>query len=365
MKRKLFIEPVDVWLFRDGRPFNAGTDHRARSLFPPYPSVMQGVIRSHHLVVRGVDLAKPKAIEDEVGTATDYRDLRIRGPFLAKREKERIVRYFPAPLDAVFRDDGKLHPLTLKEDREDLAGIKTSAPTPYLLWEDGEPEKPKGRMWLSEEALHQYLDGQPVKPTLESDLFLREDRLGIGLDDATRTTAESESGGGLLYEAEFIRVEDSVGLEVRFEGLPGLTDWPERGVLRMGGEGHGGRYEISNASAWRDIPNPLPKRFKVYFATPTSFKDGWRPTTWDRFFVGEVTLQAAAVGRYQSIGGFDVAKGRQKAARRYVPAGSVYYFECQGEVKPQETLINDAITDTDAGAEIGFGQVIIKEVRDV
>lgn len=215
-------------------------------------------------------------------------------------------------------------------------------------------------MWLSEAALNRYLEGQPVKPILERKLFLREDRLGIGLDDATRTTAESEAGGGLLYEAEFVRVKNEVGLEVEFEGLPGLNAWPERGALRMGGEGHGGRYEPSNSPAWPTIPNPLPEHFKVYFATPTYFEDGWRPKTWDRFFAGKVELKTAAVGRYQSIGGFDVAAGEQKAARRYVPAGSVYYFECQGEVKPQETLVNRAITDD--GAEIGFGQVIIKEV---
>lgn len=360
MKKKLFIEPVDVWLFRDGRPFNAGTDHRARSLFPPYPSVMQGVIRSHHLVVRGVDLGDQHAIKDAVGTATDYRDLRLRGPFVARRENGTVVRYFPAPRDAVFRDDEKLHPLTLEEVP---AGIKSSTPTPYLLWDAGEPEKPKGRMWLSEAALIRYLEGQPVEPILERDLFLREDRLGIGLDDATRTTAESETGGGLLYEAEFVRVKGDVGLEVAFEGLPGLDDWPLRGVLRMGGEGHAGRYEASNAPPWPEIPSPLPERFKVYFATPTYFEDGWRPKTWDRFFAGEVALQAAAVGRYQSIGGFDMAEGQPKAARRYVPAGSVYYFACQGEVKPQETLVNRAITD--AGAEIGFGQVIIRRWSDV
>ncbi|HXG18262.1 MAG TPA: type III-B CRISPR module-associated Cmr3 family protein, partial [Methylomirabilota bacterium] len=42
----LFLEAIDVWLFRDGRPFDARSDHRAESLFPPYPSVMQGAIRS-------------------------------------------------------------------------------------------------------------------------------------------------------------------------------------------------------------------------------------------------------------------------------------------------------------------------------
>jgi CRISPR-associated protein Cmr3 len=357
---KLFIEPVDVWLFRDGRPFNAGTDHRARSVFPPYSSVMQGVIRSHHLVVQKIDLGNSQAIEDAVGTATDYRDLCLRGPFVARRENGKVVRYFPAPLDAIFRKDKKLYPLTPKEFPE---GVMTSAPTSCLLWDDGEPKKPKEQMWLSEKALRQYLNGQPVKPTWECALFLREDRLGIGLDDATRTTAESDAGGGLLYEAEFVRVQEAVGLEVEVEGLPGLDKWSKHGVLRMGGEGHGGRYEVFDSPDWPKIPDPLPTRFKIYFATPTFFDDGWQPETWTHFFTGEVKLKAAAVGRYQSIGGFDVAAGRQKAARRYVPAGSVYYFECQDEARLQETLINRAITDT--GAEIGFGQVIIRRWGDV
>jgi CRISPR-associated protein Cmr3 len=358
---KLFIEPVDVWLFRDGRPFNAGTDHRARSIFPPYPSVMQGVIRSHHLVEREINLSDSQAIEEAVGTATDYRDLLLRGPFVARKENGEVVRYFPAPLDAVLQDDDKLHPLTPAKRTPE--GIKTSALTPYLLWDKGKPRKPNGPMWLSEESLEQCLGGQPVEPILECALFQREDRLGIGLDDATRTTTESSAGGGLLYEAEFVRVQEDVGLEVEIEGLPGLDKWSKRGVLRMGGEGHGGRYEVSNSPDRPSIPDPLPTRFKVYFATPTFFDAGWRPETWERFFEGEVKLMAAAVGRYQSIGGFDMAAGVQKAARRYVPAGSVYYFECQGKVKLKSDWINCAITD--AGAEIGFGQVIIRRWNDV
>ncbi|MGQ9556098.1 MAG: type III-B CRISPR module-associated Cmr3 family protein, partial [Anaerolineae bacterium] len=59
--------------------------------------------------------------------------------------------------------------------------------------------------------------------------------------------------------------------------------------------------------------------------------------------------------RYESIGGFDWATGDQKAAKRYVPAGSVYYFKGQGQLKAG--LTQNAITDW--GAEIGFGQIII------
>jgi CRISPR-associated protein Cmr3 len=47
----------------------------------------------------------------------------------------------------------------------------------------------------------------------------------------------------------------------------------------------------------------------------------------------------------------------QKPARRYVPAGSVYYFECQGEARLRPDLVQNAITDY--GAQIGFGQVIV------
>jgi len=56
MTNHLFFEAVDVWLFRDGRPFTAGSDHVAHSVFPPYPSVMQGAIRSNQLVLLNVDL---------------------------------------------------------------------------------------------------------------------------------------------------------------------------------------------------------------------------------------------------------------------------------------------------------------------
>lgn len=353
---RLFIEPVDVWLFRDGRPFSAGSDHRARSQFPPYPTVVQGAFRSHYLVVQDIDLHDPDAIRDAVGTATDYRDLRIKGPFVAKRENGKVMRYFPVPFDAVQRG-GQLQSL-VPQDKEG-AGIRSSAPTPRLLWDDGQPEKRKGEQWLSESELLHYLDGSSVTPVLAEDLFRRESRFGIGLDDDTRTTRQEE-GGGLLYEVEFIRPCENVGLEVEMHGLPG---WPSSGVMRLGGEGRAGRFGASNAPAWPAFPDPLPDRFKVYFATPAYFTDGWRPASWNGFFDGNVRLIAAAVGRYESVGGFDLAKGDHKPARRYVPAGSVYYFECLEKSRVRQELVNQAITDV--GAEIGFGQIIIRRWKDV
>lgn len=344
----LFLEPVDVWLFRDGKPFDAGSDHRAVSIFPPYPTVMQGVIRSHHLVVNRVDLTDARRIEELVGTAEKYRNLLIRGPFLAKKDDSgKVVRYLPVPADTVPVNGGvqSLNPCPIPD------GVVASNVTPELLLPQGMPVKAELGNWLTESDLRECLSGQKVTPLPDHDLFVRESRLGIALDDSTRTTEE-----GRLYEVEFIRPQPQVGLSVEVVGYNG---WPETGIMRIGGEGRGALFTKVEGGGWPQPPNPLPKRFKVYFATPTYFENGWRPGDWSRFFDGDVELKAAAINRYESIGGYDWATNAHKPARRYVPAGSVYYFESKSEAMLKSGLIQNAISDF--AAEIGFGQIIVEE----
>jgi len=346
-----FLEALDVWLFRDGRPFNARSDHRAESIFPPYPSVVQGVIRSHHLVVKNVDLRDPQQIAATVGTAENYTSLRLRGAFLAKKEQGQVVRYLPVPAHAVPNNDGysALVPIEPPET------VKTNGRTPQLLWSTSEPRKDDFGQWLLEDQLHLFLAkssaGQPVKAVSSSDLFERESRVGIARNDVRRTAEE-----GALYEVEFIRPCKDIGLLVEVEGYDG---WPSAGVMRIGGEGRGACFAQVSASAWPTPPSPLPKGFLVYFATPTYFTAGWQPQDWGKFFEGEVKLQAAALNRFQSLGGFDWAKNDHKPARRYVPAGSVYFFESKGEARLKPGLTQQAITDF--GPEIGFGQILIRE----
>lgn len=352
----LFLEPVDVWLFRDGRPFDALSDHRAQSLFPPYPTVMQGVLRSHHLVVKKVDLRDPQAIEQAIGTAERYPPgFRVRGPFVARRTDSGVVRYLPLPQDAVkegtrFR---ALVPRSLPDS------VRCSAPTPKVLWPPEKSDKLETQWWLREDALREYLEKGKVQADEEaiqggkvcpsSHLFQRENRLGIALEDATRTTQE-----GALYEVEFVRPCPGVGLAVEVHGLDG---WSEKGLLRIGGEGRGARFEVAAMADWPPPPNPLPQRFRLYLATPAYFENGWCPADWGKFFQGSVTLVAAAIGRYEAVGGYDLATRDHKPARRYVPAGSVYFFETDGRAALKDGLTNQAVTDN--GAEIGFGQICI------
>jgi len=346
---QLFLEAVDVWLFRDGRPFDAGSDHRATSLFPPYPSVVQGTIRSHHLVVKGVDLRDAQQIASTVGTTDNYGTLGLRGPFLVKNENGQIVRYLPVPAHAVPTEDGYVA-LPPKE-RSDT--VRTSATTPMLLWPQGEPRKGDFGQWVREDDLRRFLRSgtQPLKAEADRQLFARESRLAIARNDARRTIEE-----GALYEVEFIRPEKDVGLLVEVEGYDG---WPQTGVMRIGGEGRAARFEKVATAAWPTPPNPLPNRFLVYFATPTYFFSGWEPKDWSKFFEGSVTLQTTAVNRFQSLGGFDWANNDHKPARRYVPAGALYFFSSEGQARLTPGLIQNAITD--AGAEIGFGQILIGE----
>jgi CRISPR-associated protein Cmr3 len=352
---RLFLSPVDVWLFRDGRPFSAGSDHRAESLFPPPPSVVQGALRSHHLVIKGVPLHDRERVAEVVGTTTSFpAGFRIRGPFVAREEKEEadsttsMHRYFPLPEDAcnvsgredVFR---AVAPVTKN-------GILTRCPTPRLLLESGEPRKREGEWWLREDQMANYLKGQDVTAQRADTLYVRELRPGISLDAGRRTTSE-----GMLFEAEYIRPRDGVGLEVRVDGLDG---WPDSGVLRLGGESRAARFLQLPPAPPAPAPAPLPERFKLCFATPTYFERGWQPADWTTFFEGEADCVAAAVGRYRSIGGFDMAgsvgtEGVHKPARRYVPSGSVYFFESKGHSR----LRTDFVCDD--SAPIGWGQVIV------
>jgi len=346
----LFLRPLDVWLFRDGRPFDAGSAHRAESLFPPYPTVIQGALRTHRLLSRGIDLKDKKAIEEAVGKADDFGSLRLRGPYLAKWNGKTATRYFPQPADAIVAGSD-LIPAQLSDCPSTL---KTSAPFARLFGLMQPMSKPAEPLWLDEISLGEYLSGKPVTGVPASELFLREDRVGIGVNER-RVVNE-----GLLYEAEFIRPQQDVGLLIELDG-DYEADWKGGGILLLGGEGRQAIVDVVEAAP---LPQPpaSASRFKMYFTTPTCFEKGWQPANWGQFFQGKVTLIAAAVERYETIGGFNwqgEASGASahRPARRFVPAGSVYYFEGNPEFQPG--LTQQAITDF--GAVIGFGQTIIKE----
>ncbi len=362
MKMQIFIEPEDVWLFRDGKPFDAGSDHRARSLFPPYPNVMQGIIRSHQIILQGIRLNDKKKILDEIGTATEYGNFSMRGLFIAKLNSNGLTTYFPVPADATPFSDTQLKSAPPKKPAN---GVLTSHGDilPSLCFASGNPNKQEYGAWLDYHNLLKCLRGDTVIPTSEKELFQRESRFGIEIEaDRRRVTKE-----GQLYQAEFIRPCPNVGLYVEFDGYKSKSEdekgWLDSGLLRMGGEGHAGRYQRVSPF---ELPKPGEKltHFKVYFASPAFFSKGWKPEKWDDFFKGDIALEAVALKGYETIGGYDVASNRQKAALRFVPAGSVYYFSSKSGAKLKKEAITDMLPGNNDIAKIGFGQVIVMETKE-
>jgi CRISPR-associated protein Cmr3 len=356
----VYLQPTDVWLFRDGKPFNAGEDHQADSIFPPLPSVIQGALRSHYLVACNVPLNDQARIEQTVGTSTHYKDLRLRGPYLRKGDE----LYFALPADvyALSEEDKtsrlrRFKPLDLR-----LEAIgQSSNPLPALLYppENARPQKfDANRYWVSQTEMTKYLVNQEFSALNGDSLFMRESRVGIAINYAKSVTEE-----GALFEANFIRAGEGVGLHVEMDGLEG---WPSSGLMRIGGEGHGARFTSSPLQI--DLPGtPLSMKggFKVVFITPAYFCQGWQPSDWSMHFTGQVKVQTAALQRNLSAGGYDWSKpshSAQKPALRYVPAGSVYYFESESEVQLKQPWLCDPAPDSGQLGQVGYGQILIGQL---
>jgi CRISPR-associated protein Cmr3 len=112
--RSIFLEPLDVWVFRDGRPFSAGEDHHAKSVFPPSPFTIQGSLRSKVLVENCGNLDKyagrngnascPKCgsesecpLRQEIGTPGNPGPFRLRYVLPAHQTHGSLTTYFPLP----------------------------------------------------------------------------------------------------------------------------------------------------------------------------------------------------------------------------------------------------------------------------
>lgn len=102
---ELLIKPIDVWLFRDGRPFAAGEEHEANTVFPPTPFTLQGTIRMKVLVDKGVDLtefSRKKRLDPEVGFGDNFGALKLCGPMVARKGQDgKWERLIPMPADLV------------------------------------------------------------------------------------------------------------------------------------------------------------------------------------------------------------------------------------------------------------------------
>ncbi|KLU60942.1 CRISPR-associated protein [Peptococcaceae bacterium CEB3] len=354
----LRLEALDPLFFRDGKPFAMGEDFWAEGVFPPFPSVFYGALRTAFF-------AENPALLPAAGSDTDpTRSLRIRSILLMNGE----TIYFPCPLDLVKdkeeTEDKRAYPLQLSPAAE-----CSSYKLPFALAvpEGLEAETLSGAL-LERMTFGDYLSGsweaQPYR--LVSEFVTEEPKVGIAIDRLRRHAEEHK-----LYRIGMKRLAPDRTKGAAAEETSFLLDYeglqlPEKGFIRLGGEGKVASYERVDR-VW--IPQPpllKEKRFKLYVLTPAVLTNGWLPEWLDeRGLTGNyqglsLRLLSAAIDKYVPVGGFNIKENRPKPMRRAVPAGSVYYFELlAGDLERVPEVFHYQPLEDNAYSREGFGRVLL------
>jgi CRISPR-associated protein Cmr3 len=339
MHKTLNLEALDTLFFRDARPFDRGEESWAEGIFPPYPSVLYGMLRSLYFAS---NLEKLSAANTSLDPSLNLSITGLALSLLIKKEDSSIEKQtvFPMPADLYSVDEKgrKAFPLELAPtDAEVFSNFSYSHFLRLPMTGDqlsGKVQSLGGRALLDEYSFEQYLKGQagPYDFHLLSDYMSLEPKIGIGRDVDTRTASE-----GMLYRVAMRRLqgkEGQIDLLLQYQEAMELK-LPREGLARVGAE--------IKAVKFKEV-SPFPNfggsfdatklengaKLKLYLASPAIFEGGMMPDVFSQHGLKSLT---AAIGRYESIGGFDLIKQKPKAMRRAVPAGSVYYLEVVDEKK--------------------------------
>ncbi|HOD79558.1 MAG: type III-B CRISPR module-associated protein Cmr3 [Pseudomonadota bacterium] len=376
---KLFVEPNDVLMFRDGKPFSGGDDHFARGTCPPPPTTMYGAFRSHILSLKWSEFDSfsesdedkiPEHIKREIGTPLKQGALRL-GQFLLARQEGCFVHpIYPLPRD-VLQKKGEsektvfvLKPIDLKEKN-----VKTDLPTGLChMWYPSEFALERGSGYLSQPQMERYLSGKTPEGFIEQkDIFDFEDRTGIRKNRFSRSV---ETGG--LYSVGYFRFRKDAGFVLEIDGT---DDLPEHGIIRLGGDHRSARF---SRVSWTDMAKEQVKKlvvsnrfFKIILISPAIFTNGWLPGGIDiKTMEGQINdidvrMVGACIGKPIGIGGFDIVKKTPKIMKRAVPSGSVYLFEMKGN--DIEKLFNNIWLKplSDERKNEGFGISLIGGINHV
>ncbi len=357
------IAPLDTLFFRTGRPFVRGEDTWADVIFPPFPSTLYGAIRSFMIFRRGSldDFYKGKW-KDDLGTPKSKGSLRIKGPLLFGGEVQ-----FNVPRDLVSLKHTK-NPASyrLNFSRKSELFISNYNLDRMLFWQKKDVvDEPGGYLTLINFIDYLKNRGESFSTVDYGEFFCEEPKIGIARNKTTLTVEE-----GYLYRIPLIRLKEGVSLVLEIDGL---DDFPDKGVIQLGGEGKGAYFKeiIDPLRDLKELDFDLSNGFfKVHLATPAIFKNGWLPE-WvsERDYVGEfggirLKLLACALGKPVGIGGWDMAENKPKPLRKAVPGGSVYYFELlDGASSEKVKKVFHFRNISDFNPEEGFGLSIIGEVR--
>lgn len=337
------IEALDTLIFQDGKPFDKSGDNWGNSLVLPTPSTVYGALRATYFANNPSELSKANQDDDPT------KNLKINAITLQYQDNLLL----PTPKDCV---DLKGKVITLDIEENSL----TNNPLKYIFSAKDEV-KSLDKAYLKKGNFKRYLANKTIGSCEKEERFItREGKIGIGLNRKTKTT-----GDGLLYRVEMLRYQD-LKIVIDFDGL----DLKDSGLMRLGGEAKGATFKQIESLEFPKIEKLSDNCFKLYLLTPVFFENGWYPS-WidsDNGFIGEfgdykLKLIASSIGKYQSIGGFNMKSRRPKEMMKAIPAGSVYYFEILEGDKDKVMESFNLCSISDRQQKEGYGLVMVGDVK--
>jgi CRISPR-associated protein Cmr3 len=315
-----------------------------------YPSALAGSLRT--MVGKRVD---PGFGGDLPGR---LKKIEVAGPLPCFKEQ----LFFPAPRDLAIR--AKDWQVFAVRPRPMVEGCKSNLPAgllpamlPDSLAEDFKPAMPPAfwrtdRMdvWLSNPSGAKFGIPEPPKPPARRDAkdgyvdgFEQERRTHVQIEAATAAAKDER-----LFETVGLCFPEDVAVAARVDAGEFAGQLAKlRALHPLGGERRLAEWrEVTGAEAWAcpaKVRGALREAKKgsgirMVMATPALFKGGWLPGWLDENLAGspdgvsvKLKLVGACVDRWRPISGWSLEHGKRgpKAARRVVPAGSVYFFELE------------------------------------
>lgn len=353
----LEIIPKDPLLFRDGKPFAAGSSHTADSIFPPKPSVFAGFIRSRIFIDNwsGDETKTWEKVKDKIGNKNnDYGKLQIKAVFL-KKEKE---YYLPVPLDLVKEKRGEKVGTLIPQNYSDKFSYSANMEIktfPFIPKEIKFAENVVG--FISFEKFKDYLCGKMISKEdikEKKDFVESEPRVGIEINNGTYNIKK-----GRLYSVNFLRFQKDCGFAVLYDGVELSSS---NGDYCLGGEKRQVYFEKKEDINFKyNIKEAIctNKKFKIVLTTLLEMEDGIEPSVLKEKLNGKAQFITAAY-KTESIGGWDIAENKPKPIKKYYTAGSVFYYELKDVSKVDEILkLNFESVSKNNQGQIGFGRVLI------
>ncbi|MFO0649318.1 MAG: type III-B CRISPR module-associated Cmr3 family protein [Polyangiales bacterium] len=350
----LRIDTLDVLFFRGSRPI--GPNAAAESGLP-HPQTLAGALRATLLEAHGFDLrafanARRKPASEglgarellaSLGAPQGVLDLRVRGPWLCRGERQRVETVFFAAPRTLYRDGDVLTRSWPARGGGAVgnflrASVELQEGLSMPLWRHDAGDEVALSGLVTLDGLRRVLEGavpQAREVVAPGALYGFDRRVGIGIDGATSTVKK-----GVLYAVSLLALCPGVGFYAEVEGDERAASALFERPFRFGGEGRkamarrvdqlpGGGFARWSVPAKGDAR-------AVITVTP-----GWDG---DRAIPSKLgpAVRAASVARAALHSGFDVARGGPRNTRSLIPAGSVYFIEGMTETQGSFAAPDDA-----------------------